>query len=84
MSANITPMRVAAMLALTLVLFIGIIILAPDALPIFPAVLVPAIWVSFFAGGSQPSAQERRILVALLIAGVVAFGLGLAVWVAVE
>jgi hypothetical protein len=83
MSANVTPRRVLAMLAFTLVLFAGIIALAPDALPIFPSVLVPAIWVSFFAGGGTPSAHERRILVALLIGGAVAFGLGVLVWVVV-
>ena len=78
-----TLRRIVAFLAFTIALFAVLIAFFPDVLPIYPAAIVPALWVAFFGGGNG-SAHERRVLVAFLVAGVLLFGLGLMAYFAVD
>jgi hypothetical protein len=54
------------------------VLLFPDAVPIFPAIVVP-IWLTLFAGNRQYDARARRVLWFALAAGVLLFLAGIVV-----
>jgi cytochrome b subunit of formate dehydrogenase len=70
--------RIAVALTATLVLLVAGVFLFPDALPIFPAIVVP-IWLVFFPGNRQYDAGARRVLWFALAAGVLLFLAGVVV-----
>ena len=77
-----TPIgRGVAAIAATLLLFVLVIWLAPDAAPVFPAVLVIPIWLAFFPSKQQVSPASRRLMLVLLGAGIATFLLGVLAYI---
>ena len=54
----------------------------PDALPVVPAAIAPAIWLALFPRDRPVDPRTQRVLVIFGLAGVATFVLGIGVFVA--